>query len=218
MAFHHSCYLLMSGRKEARSSIAKYAGPCQFDGCTMGGSLKPGDAYVWSRTGAKATSDQGGNNVDRNDSDIPDKPSTVTVSAKPTGNPLADALLPLIMPAIASQFDVEEIVKSVVARVNVARTVMIQVANHAPVDCGLQHVKFDKLVKLMAMHLNVWLKGPAGSGKTSAVMFAAKALKLDFYYTGAINDPCLLTGYNDAQGRYVSTALRKAWEFGGVFL
>lgn len=218
MAFHHACYLLMSGRKEARSSIAKYAGPCQFEGCTMGGSLKPGDAYVWSRTGAKATSDQGGNNVDRNDSDIPDKPSTVAVSAKPTGNPLADALLPMIMPAIAAQFDVNEIIKAVVAQVNVSRGIVVQVNEFAPVDCGMQHHQFENLVKLVAARVNVWLKGPAGSGKTTGAISAAKALGLEFRYTGAVNDASLIMGYNDANGKYVRTPFRDAWEHGGLFL
>jgi hypothetical protein len=33
-----------------------------------------------------------------------------------------------------------------------------------------------------------------------------------------VGDPYALIGYNDANGKYVSTSFRKAWETGGIFL
>lgn len=82
----------------------------------------------------------------------------------------------------------------------------------------VMHYKFPLLVSAVACNVNVMLVGPAGSGKTTAAKKAAEALKLPFYGTGAINSEYKLTGFIDAQGRIVSSAFRKAFEEGGVFL
>ena len=83
---------------------------------------------------------------------------------------------------------------------------------------GLMHHKFPLLVAAVAARVNVMLVGPAGSGKTTAAVKCAKALGLPFYGTGAISNEFKLTGFIDAQGRIVSTAFRRAFEHGGVFL
>ena len=80
------------------------------------------------------------------------------------------------------------------------------------------HHKFPLLAAAVAARVNVMLVGPAGSGKTTAVEKVAKALGLQFYATGAVSSEYKLTGFIDAQGRVVSTAFRKAFEFGGLFL
>lgn len=93
-----------------------------------------------------------------------------------------------------------------------------------PVNLGVQHFRFPLLLtacnaRLRDGHrLNVWLAGPAGTGKTTAARTAAKALKLDFYFNGAIDSPYKLTGFTDANGRTIRTAFREAWEKGGVYL
>lgn len=83
---------------------------------------------------------------------------------------------------------------------------------------AIMHHKFPLLASAVAARVNVMLVGPAGSGKTTAVEKVAKALGLDFYATGAVNSEYKLTGFIDAQGRIVSTAFRKAFEKGGLFL
>lgn len=83
---------------------------------------------------------------------------------------------------------------------------------------ALMHHKFPLLAAAVAARVNVMLVGPAGSGKTTAVEKVAQALNLPFYGTGAVSSEYKLTGFIDAQGRIVSTAFRKAFEFGGVFL
>jgi len=83
---------------------------------------------------------------------------------------------------------------------------------------GLMHFKFPLLMAALAARVNIMLVGPAGSGKTTAASKAAEALGLPFYGTGAISNEFKLTGFIDAQGRIVSTAFRKAFEHGGVFL
>jgi SpoVK/Ycf46/Vps4 family AAA+-type ATPase len=64
----------------------------------------------------------------------------------------------------------------------------------------------------------VWLAGPAGSGKTSIAEALAKALGLPFFFNGAIDSPYKLAGFIDAQGRIIRPAFRQAYENGGVYL
>ena len=66
--------------------------------------------------------------------------------------------------------------------------------------------------------MNVYVCGPAGSGKTTAAEMCAKALNVQFYFTGAIANEYKLTGFIDAKGKIVSTEFRKAYEEGGLFL
>lgn len=90
-------------------------------------------------------------------------------------------------------------------------------------DMGLQHKLFPTLVKLLACRaggdpLNIWMTGPAGSGKTTAARNAAKALELPFYFNGAIDNEYKLLGFTDAQGRIVSRPFREVWSNGGLYL
>lgn len=88
------------------------------------------------------------------------------------------------------------------------------------VKVGTQHMLFDRVLKAISAKVNIALVGPAGSGKTTAVINAAKALDLPFYskslseHTGVHE----FFGYQDAHGNYVSTDFRNAYENGGVWL
>lgn len=87
-------------------------------------------------------------------------------------------------------------------------------------NVGSQHYLFNDILTTISAGVNLALVGPAGSGKTSAVANSAKALGLKFYsksvsaQTGAHE----FFGYQDANGNYVRTLFREAYEFGGVFL
>lgn len=89
---------------------------------------------------------------------------------------------------------------------------------------GVQHHMFERLLSRCNMRtpdgnrLNLWLTGPAGSGKTTAAKNVAKALGLQFAFNGAIDSEYKLLGFTDAQGRVVSRPFRKAYEEGGVYL
>lgn len=93
-----------------------------------------------------------------------------------------------------------------------------------PIEAGIQHRNFPKLMRAVnsinrsGNHLNVWLHGPAGTGKTTAAEKVADLLSLPYHYNGALMSAFQLTGYMDANGKYVTTAFRKAWEHGGVYL
>ncbi len=89
---------------------------------------------------------------------------------------------------------------------------------------GVHHYKLPDLIKAAKSEgkngnrLNIMLVGAAGSGKTTLIHQVAEALELPFYFNGAIDSEYKLTGFIDAQGRIVSTAFRKAYENGGVYL
>jgi MoxR-like ATPase len=80
------------------------------------------------------------------------------------------------------------------------------------------HCQFERVLKRVASRLNVYLMGPAGSGKTTIAEQCAQALGLPFYFTGAIFQKYELLGFVDAMGNYQSTEFRQAYENGGVFL
>ena len=85
---------------------------------------------------------------------------------------------------------------------------------------GPNHYQFEKVLRSLAARTNVLLVGAAGSGKSTLASKAAKALGLKFYSmsVGIQTSKTEFQGYMDANGKYVTTNFRKAWESGGVFL
>ena len=64
---------------------------------------------------------------------------------------------------------------------------------------------------------NVWLSGPAGSGKTHSASMVAHALGLPFMTNGAVGQQYELIGFIDAGGVYHRTPFRDAFEHGGTY-
>lgn len=87
-----------------------------------------------------------------------------------------------------------------------------------PVQLGLAHFRTPQIIKALAAGVNVYLHGPAGSGKTTAAQQAAEAFKLPFYFAAKVESEYMLLGFKDARGETVRTQFREAYEHGGVFL
>jgi hypothetical protein len=88
---------------------------------------------------------------------------------------------------------------------------------------GLMHRNFPKLLqKVLALspsRRNVWLKGPASSGKSHSAEQLAEVLGLPFYQHGQMMMGSDLLGYTGADGRtYHGTPFRQGFEHGGVVL
>ncbi|GAB3272892.1 hypothetical protein GCM10027347_44870 [Larkinella harenae] len=85
---------------------------------------------------------------------------------------------------------------------------------------GKTHKEFKNLLQHAAIRDNVMLVGPAGSGKTTVCQQVAEALELAFYCKSvcAQTSKAELLGYCDANGNYVTTEFRKAFEDGGLFV
>ena len=90
---------------------------------------------------------------------------------------------------------------------------------------GICHPKLPELIRVLKAGEQAFLKGPAGSGKTTAGKQARDILAVHFnrpdytlYATGAVSDAFALLGYKNATGEYVRTPFREAVEFGHPFL
>ena len=112
----------------------------------------------------------------------------------------------------------------IVARVTAPREVVVRVGEASPVRVGVQHARFDDLLRVCTARdggghrVTPYLVGPPGTGKSTAVASVAKALGLAYGFCGALDSPYGLVGFIDAGGRLVRTAFRERWEHGGVFL
>lgn len=88
---------------------------------------------------------------------------------------------------------------------------------------GQTHAAFEQVLRVASTQVGdrrliPWLAGPAGSGKTTIAEQVADALDLPFYCESRVASEYKLTGFIDANGNYVTTSFRKAFETGGVFL
>lgn len=89
---------------------------------------------------------------------------------------------------------------------------------------GHKHPKFLMLTRAASSRManghapNIWLAGPAGSGKTHAGHMLAEALGRAFHLNGALSMPHELLGFIDAGGVYHRTPFRDAYEHGGVYM
>lgn len=83
---------------------------------------------------------------------------------------------------------------------------------------GIQHDKFETVLKFVANDEPVFLTGPAGSGKNVLCKQVAEALGLKFYFTNAVTQEYKLTGFVDAMGNYQETQFYKAFTEGGLFM
>ena len=148
---------------------------------------------------------------------------------KPAAAPSTDTLRAALREIMGDTLDekrVTEIVRSVVKQETGLQPVRVEVVTPTgkSVELGIQHRQFSKLLTKLMAGRNVYLAGPAGTGKTTAGEFAAQALAvhlgcdMPFYFNGAIDSEHKLLGFVDAQGRIVSRPFRKAFTEGGLYL
>lgn len=91
----------------------------------------------------------------------------------------------------------------------------------AKIDGTGKHAKFVSLCATVRAGMDVYLYGPAGTGKSYMARQIAEALELDFYPQSAINDKFELEGGQDPRNGsngYIETAFYKAFKYGGLFL
>lgn len=134
------------------------------------------------------------------------------------------AMAAAIMPAV------QKAAEQAAANCGVRHVEVAAVADRPAVDLGVQHVNFSKLWQLSQVRtaggcrLNIYLYGPAGTGKTTAAESVARGIygnndySEHFHANGAISAPHELLGYMDAGGVYHETEFYKAFKNGGVYL
>jgi hypothetical protein len=85
-------------------------------------------------------------------------------------------------------------------------------------DLGLVHRETAKIIRYLARGVNVYLYGPAGSGKTTVARKCAEAFGQQFYAMSKVEDKYELLGFTTADGKTVRTPFREAYEHGGLAL
>lgn len=82
-----------------------------------------------------------------------------------------------------------------------------------------QHVSFETAYRVIASGCSPFLVGPAGSGKSTILSQIASAMNLPFYpmSVNSLTSDYNIIGYNDANGKYIPTIFRQAYEHGGIF-
>ncbi len=208
---------------------AKFPGKCSLCGL----SFAKGAEISWTRIGDKKVGHAAcfaarhGNDVpvpnDNDEQPIIDVP---VVDAGP--NDLAALIAKAVAPLVTiTRENIEDIVLDIVSKLDLAgapKQIEIKQPSGTIVNMGLQHKQFPILLKMIsaksgAHRLNIWLAGPAGTGKTTAAEKCAEALGLDFAVTGSLTESYKLYGFMaPGNGQYVSTPFRKIWEHGGVFI
>lgn len=107
----------------------------------------------------------------------------------------------------------------------VSRELTVKMEDLPAVKVGLAHKSFEKLLKLSALRtvdgqrVNIYMHGPAGSGKSTAASKIAVAMGLKYGYT-SLNPQTpesRLLGFIHAGGNYVETEFFKRYTQGGVF-
>lgn len=120
-----------------------------------------------------------------------------------------------------------DLLKSEIKKIqlNIPRELIItNTATQTSKNIGIQHKSFDVLLAacLARMpngdHLNLWLYGPAGTGKSTAAIKVASVLNMDYVILAKLDAAFQIWGHMSADGTYIGTPFRKAWENGGVII
>ena len=156
-------------------------------------------------------------------------PTIASITPASTGADMAGALAALLAQITASAVNPEAVAQIVDERITKALeaipTVKIEARGfdgESRFSEGHQHPRFKTLVKACASRMangyapNIWVTGPAGSGKTHGMESAAALLGLSFHLHGVTGMAHELLGWKDAGGTYHATPFRMAFEHGGL--
>lgn len=181
------------------------------------------DEYFQAMAYEKAKEDAARNNATPPPAPVP--------AYVPPANDMANQLATLLAGIAGQALNADSIAKIVDERINAALAAVPAVRYEVKgfdgkvrsLD-GHKHPRFSALLKAATSRMangyapNVWIAGPAGSGKTHGGHMLADSLGASFHLNGAISMPHELLGFIDAGGKYHGTPFRQAYEFGGVYM
>lgn len=152
-------------------------------------------------------------------------PSTPAAPAAPANPAASHALYDIMRDAVRA--DLAPMVQDLVTRaLDGVQTVKIELTSQGQtmgMSDGHQHPMFATLCRALSARQadgfapNVWINGPAGSGKSHGTRQFAQASGQAYHFQGASMMPHEVLGFIDAAGNYHRTSFREAFEFGGVF-
>jgi cobaltochelatase CobS len=146
----------------------------------------------------------------------------ITANPIAVSGDLADMIAKAIEGRIHPQMDRAEIEAIIDNRLKgfkgAANTIEVKRFDGSTVNVGRQHMAFADLLFVASQREHAMLVGPAGSGKTTAAEYAAKALGLKFFCQsmGPQTSQANLLGYMDANGNYVAGLLYEPFTEGGL--
>lgn len=129
-----------------------------------------------------------------------------------------EALQTLLAPKI-DKAEVERIAREVISDVVYPiKTVVVKDGVKREVE-GTTHAQLSDVITAVMAGEHVMMVGPAGTGKSTIAEQAAEALGLDSYSISLSpqTPASQIIGYMQAQGEYVETLFRRAYEHGGLF-
>jgi 3-isopropylmalate dehydratase small subunit len=121
----------------------------------------------------------------------------------------------VVVAGISEERVVELIAENTAPRVNV---VEVRKGDKVLGKVEGAHKDYPVVLAHIAAGVNTAIVGPAGSGKSHMFKDIAKQLGLDYYITGAVQQESKVMGYMTADGKYVRTPFRDAYEHGGLFV
>lgn len=119
-----------------------------------------------------------------------------------------------------SRAEVRQLVIDELIKNNTLNRIEIKLGDKPPRELSdkPRHKLFPEILTAVEADLPVALIGPAGAGKSTVGLQISEALDLKFYLQNGVTGTHELAGYMDAQGRYVTTTFRTAFEFGGLMM
>jgi len=144
--------------------------------------------------------------------------SSESTEPQPTSQPTGTSLADMVFETVRARRD--ELLEGVELGSVQRKVLHIVRPDLTHVEVEGQHQTFEDLLLVVSQRDHVMLVGPAGTGKTSGAKSVAQALGLRWSYWAS--NPRVtasaLMGFMDANGQYVRTQFREAYEHGGVFI
>jgi hypothetical protein len=180
------------------------------------------DQYIGRKSGVPATGTETHTEPEptpRSGGRLPDA-GTVSVSVADAAKVLADAIAAGSSGATVDESTVRRIVAEEVAKVSRPVRVEVERAGEVTEVPGTCHNLTPTVLRLLDCGRNVWLVGPAGTGKSTIGLKCAEAL--GFAFSSLSLSPMVqlstIFGYKDANGRPVHTETCARYRDGGVLL
>ena len=158
------------------------------------------------------------------------KPERVEVetTASTAGNPaemltaaiqaLAGGVTPAAIQALQEEVAALKDMVAAIKDEKPCRTIEVKVDGKVNHVDGVLNPVFEDVVTLIAANKNVYLYGPAGSGKNVLCGQVAEALGLKFYYQNTLLTKFDLSGFKNAVGDFEKTEFFEAFTQGGLFM
>lgn len=185
---------------------------CKCEGSTPRATRKPETERQELKEEATtaATANQG--SVERATAGNPAEMLTAAIQA------LAGGVTPAVIQALQEEVAALKEEVAALKEEKPARTIEVKVDGKVNHVDGVLNPVFEDVVALIAARKNVYLFGPAGSGKNVLCGQVAEALGLKFYYQNTLLTKFDLSGFKNAVGDFEKTEFFEAFTQGGLFM